>query len=163
MTCRSVRWDRAPTIPAFLQHLGIPSMNLGFGGEDESGGVYHSLYDSYHHMTTFDDPGLRYGAALSKTVGRIILRLADADTPPQRFGDFATTVSRYYGEVAKLEADRRMQDDKRDQLIAAGDFRLAGDPLKPVGAPRRQAGHATHRIGPARQCGGSAEGKRDGL
>ena len=120
---------------AFLQHLGIPSMNLGFGGEDESGGVYHSLYDSYYHMTTFDDPGLRYGAALSKMVGRIVLRLADADTPPQRFGDFATTVARYYGEVAKLEADRRVQDDKRDQLIAAGDFRLASDPLKPVGAP----------------------------
>ena len=120
---------------AFLQHLGIPSMNLGFGGEDESGGVYHSLYDSYYHMTTFDDPGLRYGAALSKTVGRIVLRLADADTPPQRFGDFATTVARYYGEVAKLEADRRAQDDKRNQLIAAGDFRLASDPLKPVGAP----------------------------
>ena len=120
---------------AFLQHLGIPSINLGFGGEDESGGVYHSLYDSYYHMTTFDDPGLRYGAALSKTVGRVILRLADADTPPQRFGDFATTVARYYGEVAKLEADRRTQDDKRSQLIAAGDFRLASDPLKPVMAP----------------------------
>ncbi len=120
---------------AFLQHLGIASMNLGFGGEDESGGVYHSLYDSYYHMTTFDDPGLRYGAALSKTVGRIVLRLADADTPPQRFGDFAATVARYYGEVAKLEADRRVQDDKRDQLIAAGDFQLASDPLKPVGPP----------------------------
>ena len=120
---------------AFLQHLGIASMNLGFGGEDESGGVYHSLYDSYHHMTTFDDPGLRYGAALSKTVGRIVLRLADADTPPQRFGDFAATVARYYGEVAMLASQRRAQDDRRDALLAAGDFRLASDPLKPVAAP----------------------------
>src|SRR5207237_6232795 len=29
----------------FLQHLGIASMNIGFGGED-GGGSYHSIYDS---------------------------------------------------------------------------------------------------------------------
>src|SRR5262249_53976310 len=29
---------------AFLDHLGIPSVNLGFGGED-GGGIYHSIYD----------------------------------------------------------------------------------------------------------------------
>src|SRR5205085_1331449 len=28
----------------FIQHLGIPSLNLGFGGESEAG-VYHSIYD----------------------------------------------------------------------------------------------------------------------
>ena len=42
---------------AFLQHLGIASLNLGFGGEDESNGSYHSIYDSYYHVTHFDDPG----------------------------------------------------------------------------------------------------------
>ena len=120
---------------AFLQHVGIPSINLGFGGEDESGGVYHSIYDSFRHMTTFDDPGLRYGAALSKTVGRLVIRLAQADTPPQRFGDFADTVARYLDEVTKLESDRRLQDEKRARLTAAGDFRLASNPSNPVAAP----------------------------
>ncbi|MDQ2878046.1 MAG: M28 family peptidase [Pseudomonadota bacterium] len=119
---------------AYLQHLGLPALNVGFGGEDETGGVYHSVYDSYHHMTTFDDPGLKYGAALSKTVGRMVLRVADADTPPQRFGDFADTVATYLGEVKKLAADRRTQDRTREKLIADDAFRLASDPLKPVGA-----------------------------
>jgi N-acetylated-alpha-linked acidic dipeptidase len=122
-----------------LQHVGIPSINMGYGGEDESGGVYHSAYDSFHHVTTFDDPGLKYGAALSKTVGRIVMRMADADTPPQRFGDFADTVATYLTEVKKLEADRRAEDEKRAKLLAAGDFRLASDPLKPVGSPAPEA------------------------
>jgi N-acetylated-alpha-linked acidic dipeptidase len=122
-----------------LQHVGIPSINMGYGGEDESGGVYHSAYDSFHHVTTFDDPGLKYGAALSKTVGRIVLRMADADTPPQRFGDFADTVATYLTEVKKLAADRRAEDEKRAKLLAAGDFRLASDPLKPVAAPAAEA------------------------
>lgn len=124
---------------AYLQHLGLPSLNLGFGGEDESGGVYHSIYDSYHHFTTFDDPGLLYGAALSKTVGRLVLRVADADTVPQRFGDFADTVATYLGEVKKLAEDRRAEDRKRDKLIADDAFRLASDPLKPVAGARAEA------------------------
>ncbi len=120
---------------AFLQHLGLPSLNIGYGGEDQGDGVYHSIYDSYHHMTTFDDPGLVYGTVLSKTVGRLVLRMADADTPPQRFRDFATTVAGYLGEVKKLATDRRTSDEKRKKLIADGAFDLASDPLDPVEPP----------------------------
>ena len=123
---------------AMLQHLGVPALNIGFGGEDESDGVYHSIYDSFHHMTTFDDPGLKYGAALSRVVGRLVLRTADADIVPQRFGDFADTVATYLTEVKKLADDRRAEDRKRAQLITDGAFRLAADPLKPVGAPAAQ-------------------------
>ena len=122
-----------------LQHLGIPALNLSYGGEGESDGVYHSIYDSFHHMTTFDDPGLAYGAALSKTVGRLVLRMAQADSAPQRFGDFADTVGRYLAEVKKLEAERREQDGRRDALTAAGAFRLAADPMRPVAAPAAEA------------------------
>jgi N-acetylated-alpha-linked acidic dipeptidase len=55
---------------AFLHHLGVPALNVAYEGEEESDGSYHSVYDSFHHMTSFDDPGLAYGALLSKTVGR---------------------------------------------------------------------------------------------
>jgi N-acetylated-alpha-linked acidic dipeptidase len=120
---------------AYLQHLSLPALNVGFGGEDEAGGVYHSAYDSFHHMTTFDDPGLKYGAALSKTVGRLVLRVADADTPPMRFGDFADTVATYLSEVKKLADDRRAEDRLREKLTTDDAFRLASDPLKPVGGP----------------------------
>ncbi len=124
---------------AYLQHLGLPVLDLGFGGEGQSGGVYHSLYDSFHHFTTFDDPGLKYGAALSKVAGRVVLRIADADTPTMRFGDFADTVGVYLDELGKLADQRRERDRKVEALGKDDAFRLAADPLKPVGAPIAEA------------------------
>ncbi|MEY3269456.1 MAG: hypothetical protein RL480_2216 [Pseudomonadota bacterium] len=124
---------------SFLQHAGVPSLNLGFGGEGESAGSYHSIYDSYDHFVRFDDPGLAYGAALSKTVGRVVLRIADADTPPLRFGDLAATVHTYLGEVKALIDTRRKQDEKRAGLLSGNAFALASDPLAPVAAPLAEA------------------------
>jgi N-acetylated-alpha-linked acidic dipeptidase len=120
---------------AFMHHIGVPSLNIGYGGEAESGGVYHSVYDSYDHFTRFDDPGLKYGAALAQTVGRLVLRVADADTVPYRFADFANTVDRYLREVKTLEENRRTQDRLREKMVREGDFKVAMDPLKPVGPP----------------------------
>ncbi|MEY2883089.1 MAG: hypothetical protein RL490_813, partial [Pseudomonadota bacterium] len=124
---------------SFLQHVGVPSLNIGFGGEGESAGSYHSIYDSYDHFVRFDDPGLAYGAVLSKFVGRVVLRIADADTPPVRFADLATTVRMYLGEVRDLIDSRRKQDDKRSALLAGNSFRLASDPQAPVAAPVAEA------------------------
>ncbi|HEX8638941.1 MAG TPA: M28 family peptidase, partial [Pyrinomonadaceae bacterium] len=52
----------------FLQHLGIASLNIGFGGED-GGGSYHSVYDSFDHFTRFGDPNFDYGVALAEVCG----------------------------------------------------------------------------------------------
>jgi N-acetylated-alpha-linked acidic dipeptidase len=94
----------------FLQHLGIASMNIGFGGED-GGGSYHSIYDSFDHYTRFGDPDFAYGVALSKVIGHAVLRLANADTLPFEFTNFADTVNRYATEVMRL-ADT-MRDETR--------------------------------------------------
>src|SRR5258706_9313697 len=40
----------------FLQHLGLAALNVGFGGEGQVGGVYHSAYDSYDYYRRFGDP-----------------------------------------------------------------------------------------------------------
>ena len=63
----------------FLQHAGVASLNVGFGGEDAYG-QYHSIYDSFDHYTRFMDPDFSYGIALAQTAGRFTLRLAQADT-----------------------------------------------------------------------------------
>ena len=52
----------------------------------------------------FDDPGLQYGAALSKVVGRLVLRAADAPRVPAHFSDFASAVGRYLADMQKLVA-----------------------------------------------------------
>jgi N-acetylated-alpha-linked acidic dipeptidase len=120
---------------AFLQHLGIPALNVGFGGEDATSGSYHSVYDSFTHFTRFDDPGLRYGAALSKLTGRLVLRAADGDRVPARYTDFASTVARYVGEVKTLAADRRSKDLALATLTDGDSFRLASHSTDPTTAP----------------------------
>src|SRR5262249_31386773 len=62
----------------FLHHIGVASLNIGFGGEGQ-GGSYHSIFDSFDHYTRFIDPDFTYGVALAKVGGRTVLRLADAD------------------------------------------------------------------------------------
>ena len=120
---------------SFLQHLGIPSMNLEFGGEEASGGSYHSVYDSFYHVTHFDDPGLIYGAVLSKLAGRLVMRAADAEVGPARYADMASTIARYVGEVKKLADDQRSKDLSREELSAAGDFKIGADQTDPTTAP----------------------------
>jgi N-acetylated-alpha-linked acidic dipeptidase len=78
----------------FLQHLGIPSFNLGFGGEDP-GGEYHSIYDSYDDYRRFKDPSFQYGVALAKTAGRTTLRMADAALLPFDFRALYKTINGY--------------------------------------------------------------------
>jgi N-acetylated-alpha-linked acidic dipeptidase len=119
----------------FVQHLGIASVHLGFGGEDFSGGSYHSAYDSFYHVMHFDDPGLAYGAALSKVVGRLVMRAADAPRVPARYSDFARSVSQYLDQVMKLAADQREKDRALADLRREGAFKLASAPYDPTLAP----------------------------
>jgi N-acetylated-alpha-linked acidic dipeptidase len=119
----------------FVQHLGIASVNLGFGGEDFSGGSYHSAYDTFYHVMHFDDPGLAYGSALSKVVGRLVLRSADAPRVPANYSDFAGSVSDYLKQVMKLASDQRDKDRALADLRREGDFKLAAAPYDPTIAP----------------------------
>src|SRR6266478_3983383 len=59
----------------FLQHLGVPSLDMGFNGDY---GVYHSAYDSFYWMAHFGDPTFQYHVAAAQIWGTIALRLADA-------------------------------------------------------------------------------------
>lgn len=120
---------------AFLQYLGIASLNVGFGGEGSSGGVYHSAYDTYEHHSRFVDPGHAYAGALAKYAGRLVMRMADAETPVTRYGDFADTVSGYLMEVKALDVATRDQAAARTRLLAASAYRLADDPTIPHTPP----------------------------
>jgi N-acetylated-alpha-linked acidic dipeptidase len=121
----------------FLQHAGIASLNLGYGGED-GGGSYHSIYDSFDNYVRFIDPTFDYGVALAETAGRVTLRFADADTLPLSFGDFAETVGGYVKEVTKLAADTREEIAERNRRIADGTFRAGFDPTETYIVPERE-------------------------
>jgi N-acetylated-alpha-linked acidic dipeptidase len=108
------QWRRGADLPiealgsgsdytAFLDHLQIASLDFGFGGEG-GGGVYHSAYDSIYWYTHFSDKDFAYGAALSRTIGTVILRLANADVLPFEFTAPARTLGGYVDEIDKARA-----------------------------------------------------------
>ena len=124
---------------AFLEHLGIASMDLGFSGEDDNGGIYHSRYDSFDHYLRFGDPTFEYGVTLAKVAGHIVLRTADANVLPLRFGDFSDTLDRYVGELHKLVDDTRKDTQQQHQLLDQRAFALVSDPTRPVAPPERDS------------------------
>ena len=119
----------------FLQHLGIATLNIGFGGESESDGSYHSIYDSYDHYTKFDDPDFQYALSLSQLGGRVTMRLANAETLPVQFDGFVRAVTGYVDELVKMADRMRADTEDRNRSIADRSFELAADPRIPFAAP----------------------------
>lgn len=122
----------------FLQHLGIASLNLGFGGED-GGGSYHSIYDSFDHFTRFGDTDFQYGVALSKVCGHSVLRLANAEVLPFEFNNFAETVGQYVNEITKLTDTMREETDAMNQMISNGMLQSVQNPKEKLILPKAQS------------------------
>jgi N-acetylated-alpha-linked acidic dipeptidase len=135
----------------FLQHLGIASLNIGFGGED-GGGSYHSIYDSFEHYTRFSDTDFSYGVTLAKVCGHAVLRLANVETLPFEFTNFAETVGGYASEVSKL-ADTMREDTKAmNGLITSGTLKAVQDPKETYVIPATKEDVPNLNFGPLRDA-----------
>ena len=122
---------------SFLQYAGIPSLNIYYGGE-YAGGEYHSAYDSYDYYSRFGDPGFNYGRALSQTIGRAVLRMADANTLPFEFKNLHKTISSYVAEMISMTDQMRESTAVYNQVISGNNHQLAADPAKPEKLPIRK-------------------------
>ena len=122
---------------AFIDHLGVASLNVGFGGEDD-GGIYHSIYDDFYWFTHFSDKDFIYGRALAQTVGTMVIRSADADVLPYDFSDFADTIHKYSDELKTLLKNRQEQIRDRNQDIDDGMYSATSDPRRPTVAPPKE-------------------------
>ncbi|HXY11278.1 MAG TPA: transferrin receptor-like dimerization domain-containing protein [Terriglobales bacterium] len=122
---------------AFIDHLGIASLNLGYGGEDEQG-IYHSIYDDFYWYTHFSDTDFVYGRAMAQTGGTSVMRMADAEVLPFDFVDLADTVHKYTEELKKLLADKQAEVRERNQELDEGVFKATLDPRRPTVVPTRE-------------------------
>jgi N-acetylated-alpha-linked acidic dipeptidase len=111
----------------FLQHLGVASLNVGFGGEGHYG-QYHSIYDSFDHYVRFMDPDFAYGVALARVGGCTVLRLAQAELLPFEFTAFADTVSGYVEEIEELAEEMRRETVAHNRMLDLGAFALVAPP-----------------------------------
>ncbi len=122
---------------AFIDHLGIATLDLSYVGEVDSG-IYHSVYDDFYWYTHFADTDFVYGRALSQTIGTVVMRLADADLLPFEFTDLADTIRVYTKELKKLATDERDAILERNKEIDEGLFSAVNDPRHPKVVPPRE-------------------------
>jgi N-acetylated-alpha-linked acidic dipeptidase len=111
----------------FLDHLGVATLNLGYGGED-GGGIYHSIYDDFYWYTHFSDTDFVYGRTLAQTIGTAVMRLADAELLPFDFTNLADTVRKYAQELSKLLKAKQDEIRERNRQIEEGVFTATADP-----------------------------------
>lgn len=91
---------------AFQDYAGIPSVDIGFGGNG-SGPVYHyhSNYDSFHWMSEFADPGFVYHRTMAQVLGILIGELTDVIIIPFGATEYADALDGYLDKVeAKLQS-----------------------------------------------------------
>ncbi len=121
----------------FLQHAGVPTLNIGFGGEDD-GGIYHSIYDSFYWYTHFSDTSFVYGRALAQVAGSMVMRVANADVLPHEFGNMYETSKGYVTQLKALRdtVAKRIEDVNRQ--IADGYYAMVNDPRRPLQPPKSE-------------------------
>ncbi|KAG0459548.1 hypothetical protein HPP92_022676 [Vanilla planifolia] len=72
---------------AFLQHVGVPSIDMGFG---RGCPVYHSMYDDFVWMQKYGDPLFHRHVAVASILGLVALKLADEEFLPFDYTSYAS-------------------------------------------------------------------------
>lgn len=103
----------------FLDHLGVPSLDLASSGAH---GVYHSLYDTYAFMKRFGDPGFQRHTVMASVTLTTLLRLAYSGGTPLAFGETGHFIVE---DVRALEAEHPNLD--------LGEIRELGKDIASIG------------------------------
>ena len=114
----------------FIDHLGVASVNLGYGGEDEGGASITPSTTTFTITRTFSTPTFVYERALAQTAGTMVMRMADADILPFQFSDLADTVHLYVTQLKTLATEKHDEAKERDQEISDGVYKALYDPKK---------------------------------
>ena len=111
----------------FLQHVGVPSTDMGSGGPY---GVYHSVFDNYAWFTMNADPRFIYLQEMARVFGMQALRMADADVLPYDYVTYAREITSY------LETARKK----------AGEYKLGAIDFAPVELAASHLANAGQRV-----------------
>jgi N-acetylated-alpha-linked acidic dipeptidase len=122
----------------FLDHLGIASLNLGYGGES-NGGIYHSIYDDFYWYTHFADTHFVYERALAQTVGTAVMRLADADVLPLDYSELTSTIRTYVDQLKDRLTKEQAETKELDTELKEGVYTATSDPEKTFVPPKPEA------------------------
>jgi N-acetylated-alpha-linked acidic dipeptidase len=111
---------------AFLQHLGIPSADIGSKGPY---GVYHSAFDDFAWFTKFGDPTFVYEQQMARIYGLEAIRMASTDVLPLNYEDYGKEIIEYV-----KAAEQRAKTTFGEQAPSFEDVMKAAERLQKAGA-----------------------------
>jgi N-acetylated-alpha-linked acidic dipeptidase len=106
----------------FLQHVGVPSTDVGSHGPY---GVYHSVFDNYAWFTENADPHFVYLQEMAQIFGIEALRMADADVLPYDYPAYAKEISSYIASAKTKATDAGLTVDFAQAEAAAAKLNAA--------------------------------------
>jgi N-acetylated-alpha-linked acidic dipeptidase len=114
---------------AFLDHVGIASMDMGLSGRGGDGS-YHSTYDNPTWFKKYIDPGFTFSVLAAQVTGVALLRLVDAEVLPFDYETYGRQILEYIDEIEqqakKASADQASTIDFAGLRAAAEGFAKAG-------------------------------------
>ena len=112
----------------FIQHLGVPSTDVGSGGPY---GVYHSVFDDYAWFVQNADPTFAYEQEMARIFGLEVLHMADADVLPYDYVTYGKQLTAYLEAAEKKASEAGMQNlDFAPALAAAQKFTALAQQVK---------------------------------
>ena len=111
----------------FIQHLGVPSTDIGSEGEY---GVYHSAFDNYNWFIKFADPTFVYEQQQARIFGLEILHMADTDVLPYDYQLYGKEIVSYLNEAQQHAGTTKLTLDFAPALVAARRLESAGDAMR---------------------------------
>ncbi|MGD0442530.1 MAG: M28 family metallopeptidase [Edaphobacter sp.] len=111
----------------FIQHLGVPSTDIGSEGPY---GVYHSTFDDYTWFTKFADPTFVYEQQQARVLGLEILHMASTDVLPYDYDLYGKEIVGYLEKAQKRATDQKLNLDFTAALTAAKRFAAAGTAIR---------------------------------
>ena len=108
----------------FLQHLGVPSDDIGSGGPY---GVYHSAFDNFAWFKKFADPTFLYEQQMARIFGIQVMRMASADVLPYDYETYGHDIGVYIEAARKRAQESKLKTQGFDEAAkAAKRFETAG-------------------------------------
>ncbi len=111
----------------FIQHLGVPSTDIGSEGPY---GVYHSTFDDYTWFTKFADPTFVYEQQQARVFGLEILHMADTDVLPYDYQLYGKEIVGYLESAQKRATEQKLTLDFAPTVAAAQRFAAAGTSIR---------------------------------
>ncbi len=123
----------------FIQHLGVPSTDIGSTGPY---GVYHSVFDNYAWFVMNADPTFVYEQQMARVFGLEVLHMADSDVLPYDYVTYARQIQAYLFAAQARARDVGMVSVNFDAALGAAS-RFAGEAMSVMGKQLASKGDPT--------------------